>query len=247
MVLEIIVGSSAIIALFSLAGIFTLAMQDRLLNRILLFLVALSAGALMGGAFLHLLPEAAEAIHGITAYLLVLVGFIFFYIMERFLYWRHCHKEGCEKHNFRYLNLVGDGIHNFIDGLIVAASFVADIPLGVATALAVAAHEIPQEIGDFGVLVYGGFGKYRALVYNLIVAMIIVPGAVVGYMLSGQVSEFAAFILPIAAGGFIYIAATDLIPELHKVKEVKKSLGVFAMFLAGIAVMLAVKLVSGVA
>ena len=241
MVLELILGSSIVIALLSIVGIFALSLKEKLLKRIVLGLVALSAGALMGGAFLHLLPEAAAEIEGVMAYALVLVGFALFYILERYLYWHHCHKNHCPKHVFRYLNLVGDGIHNFVDGLIIAVSFIASVPLGIATALAVAAHEIPQEIGDFGVLVYGGFTKYKALVYNFIAALMIVPGAIVGYLLSGAVMEYAVFILPIAAGGFIYIAATDLTPELQKVRDIKKSLAIFLIFLIGIGFMWGLK------
>jgi zinc and cadmium transporter len=243
MVLELVMGSTILIALFSLVGIFTLAMKEKLLNKVLLFLVALSAGALMGGAFFHLLPEAIEEMETITAFGIVIAGFSLFYIMEHFLYWRHCHKDHCEMHTFRYLNLVGDGVHNFFDGMTIAVSFLVSIPVGIATAIAIAAHEIPQEIGDFGVLVYGGFTKRKALLYNFIAALTIVPGAITGYLLSGYVAQYAIYILPFAAGGFLYIAATDLIPELKKVESRKKSALTFAIFLTGVILMLATKLV----
>lgn len=242
MVLELILGSAILIALFSLSGIITLSLKEALLNRILLLLVALSAGALMGGAFFHLLPEALEKMEPITAFAIMLTGFSLFYIMERFLYWRHCHKDHCERHTFRYLNLIGDGVHNFLDGMTIAVSFLAGMPVGIATTIAVASHEIPQEIGDFGVLLYGGFTKRKALLYNLLSALTIVPGAIIGYMLSGYVSQYAIYVLPFAAGGFLYIAATDLVPELKKVESNRKSVLTFVIFFAGVLFMLATKL-----
>ncbi|MBD3249438.1 hypothetical protein GF336_05315 [Candidatus Woesearchaeota archaeon] len=137
-------------------------------------------------------------------------------MIEKFLHWHHCHKGKCDIHTFTYMNLIGDGVHNFIDGLIIAASFSVDISFGVITTIAVIAHEIPQEIGDFGVLVYGGFGRLKALAFNFLSAVTAIIGAVIGYLISGSVEGFVPFLLPFAAGGFIYIAASDLVPELHK-------------------------------
>ncbi|MEM5814712.1 MAG: ZIP family metal transporter [Candidatus Aenigmatarchaeota archaeon] len=243
--LEYILGSSVLISLFSLSGIITLSLKGQLLNKILLLLVALSAGALVGGAFFHLLPEAVEEMEGLTPFIIVVTGFMLFYIMERFLYWRHCHKDRCEYHMFRYLNLIGDGIHNFLDGMTIAVSYLTNVPLGIAATIAVASHEIPQEIGDFGVLVYGGFTKRKALLYNMISALTIVPGAIIGYLLSCYVAQYMAYILPLAAGGFLYIAATDLMPEIKKVESGRKSAVIFATFLLGVAFMLWTKLAFG--
>jgi zinc and cadmium transporter len=141
------------------------------------------------------------------------------------------------------MNLFGDAVHNFIDGLIIAASFVINIPLGIATSLAVALHEIPQEIGDFGVLVYGGFKKTKALFWNFLSALTAIFGGLFGYYLSSWITGTTAFLLPFAAGGFIYIAASDLIPEIKKETDIKKSLMAFGMFIVGIAIMFAVKLI----
>jgi zinc and cadmium transporter len=243
MVFELIMGSALLIAFLSLSGIVTLAMKEDKLNKMLLLFVGLSAGTFIGGAFLELIPESVERISGLTPYLLVITGFILFYILERFLYWRHCHEDHCEEHQFTYLNLIGDTIHNFEDGMAIAVSFLTDVPLGIATTIAVAAHEIPQEIGDFGVLLYGGFSKRKAMAYNFLAALTIVPGAIAGYLLFQVAQSIAAYILPLAAGGFIYIAATDLIPEIKKEGDGKKSIAIFAMFLLGIGIMLATKLI----
>jgi len=232
-----IIASTLAISLLSLVGVFTLAIKEALLQRILLSLVGFSAGALTGGAFLHLLPESLEQLKPGETLLYALMGFSFFFLMERLFHWRHCHEGKCDVHAFTYLNLFGDGLHNFIDGLVIAASFIVSIPLGIATSIAVASHEIPQEIGDFGVLVYGGFSKYKALFFNLLSALTAVLGGVVGYYLSTAISGLAPMLLPLTAGGFIYIAASDLIPELHKEKNNYKANMAFVLFMLGILFM----------
>jgi zinc and cadmium transporter len=139
------------------------------------------------------------------------------------------------------MNLVGDSIHNFIDGLIIAASFVTSIELGFTTTIAIAAHEIPQEIGDFGVLVYGGFKKKKAIILNFFVALTIVFGGIIGYFVSKEIEQAVIFLLPFAAGGFIYIAATDLVPEIKKELDFKKYMATLIVFICGILVMLVIK------
>ena len=215
------------------------------MNKILLVLVSLSAGALMGGAFLHLLPEAVEKAEeiNIDVFLIVLFGFILFFIIEKVLHWRHCHKGKCDVHTFHYMNLIGDSVHNFIDGLILAASFSISLSLGLTTTFAIAAHEIPQEIGDFGVLIFGGFEKKKALILNFGVALIIVLGGIIGYFISKTIDQAAVLLLPFAAGGFIYIAATDLVPEIKKELNIKKSMATLFVFLFGIMIMWFIKFV----
>lgn len=234
-----IIASTFAIALIAFIGIFTLALKDKVLNKILLILVSLSAGALMGGAFLHLLPESLEEAEGTdyNVFLFVLIGFVLFFIIEKVLHWRHCHNGKCDVHTFHYMNLVGDSIHNFIDGLIISAGFIASIELGITTVIAIAAHEIPQEIGDFGVLIYGGFKKKKAIVLNFAVALMIVAGGIVGYLISRNVEKAVVFLLPFAAGGFIYIAATDLIPEIKKELDIRKSMATMLVFICGILIM----------
>lgn len=240
------------IALLAFIGVFTLALQDKVLNRILLILVGLSAGVLMGGAFLHLIPESIEknASNGIedvhvldNTFIFILVGFVLFFIIEKVLHWRHCHNGKCDIHVFSYMNLVGDSIHNFIDGLIIAAGFTTSIELGITTFIAVAAHEVPQEIGDFGVLVYGGFEKKKALIMNFIVALTIVVGGIAGYFISENVEDATAFLLPFAAGGFIYIAATDLVPEIKKEISFRKYLPTLVVFIFGLLIMFLLKII----
>jgi len=232
-----IIGSASLVSIISLIGVLTLVVRDEDLNRFLLGLVGFSAGALMGGAFLHLVPEALELGGSTIVFSYVILGFILFFLLERLLYWRHCHDGRCDVHIFTYLNLIGDSIHNFVDGLTIAASFVAGIQLGMVATIAVISHEIPQELGDFGVLIYGGFSKTKALFYNLLSALTAILGAFIGYLVSSYAENFVVLLVPLAAGGFIYISGSDLIPELHKELEAKKSMLSLGSFLAGILLM----------
>lgn len=236
-----IIGSSIIVSVLSLVGVLTLAINDKLLDRILFVAVAFSAGTLLGGAFLHMIPDSLEHIESTKLFVYVLFGFILFFVMERVLRWRHCHKGVCDVHAFTYLTLIGDGLHNFIDGLMIAAAYVTSIPLGMVTTFMVVTHEIPQEIGDFAVLIYGGFSKLKALSYNMLTALTAIVGAILGYFLSTQTDNFTAMLLPFTAGGFIYIASSDLIPELHKEEDGKKSFVSLIFFLVGIGLMFGLK------
>jgi zinc and cadmium transporter len=243
--LAYILLATFIVSLISFVGVVCLALKENILNKILLILIGLSAGALMGGAFLHLLPEAVEKSTGLDVYLFVLIGFILFFLIEKVLHWRHCHKGECDVHTFQYMNLVGDSIHNFIDGMIMAASFVVSVPLGITTTIAISTHEIPQEIGDFGVLLYGGFSKRRAITLNFVVALTAVLGGIVGYFVSNLIENIVLFILPFAAGGFIYIAATDLVPEIRKELDIRKYMATLLVFICGILIMWITKVVFG--
>ena len=240
-----ILGSVIVVSLISLVGVVTLSLTDNVLKKLLFLLVAFSAGAMLGGAFIHLLPEALEKSSSLFVFLFVLVGFSLFFILEKLLFWRHCHEGKCHIHTFTYMNLMGDAVHNFIDGMIIAATYLVSIPLGIITTVAIIAHEIPQEISDFGVLVYGGFKKTKALFANFMVALTAVLGAIFGYLLSSSIEGSNSFLIPFAAGGFIYIAASDLVPELHKEKDIKKSYVSFIVFLLGILLMWITKIVLG--
>lgn len=237
MILVWILASTFLVSLISLIGIFTLAIKDNLLQKILFGFIGFSAGALIGGAFLHILPEALEKAESTVVFYYLILGIVLFFLMEKYLHWRHCHNGVCEIHAFTYLNLVGDGFHNFIDGMVIAASFIVSLKLGIVTTLAVILHEIPQELGDFGVLVYGGLSKQKALVYNFISALMAIFGAIIGYFISDFAKGFSNFILPLTAGGFIYIASSDLIPEIHKENNLRRSNLAFIAFLLGIILM----------
>jgi zinc and cadmium transporter len=233
-----IIVATFLVSLISLAGIFTLGIKEKLLDKLLFGLIGFSAGALIGGAFLHLMPEALSRLESTRAFLYLILGLVLFFVLERYLHWRHCHEEAtCRVHPVTYLNLVGDSFHNFIDGMVVAVSFLASLKLGVVTTLAVIFHEIPQELGDFAVLVYGGFTKQKALLYNFLTALTAVAGALAAYFLYDLASGFANFILPMTAGGFVYIAASDLIPQMHKEKDLRRSNLAFIFFFLGLAFM----------
>jgi zinc and cadmium transporter len=242
-----IIVTTFVISLIAFLGALVLALKERFMNKILLVLVAFSAGALIGGAFLHLIPEAILEISVnktslLTIFTYLLVGFCIFFVLEQVIRWHHHHTTSHPKiMPLSYLILLSDGIHNFIDGLVIAASFLVSFPLGVITALAIALHEIPQEIGDFGVLIYGGIQKRKALILNFITASTVIFGGIVGYLLQSWIGDSIVFLLPFAAGTFIYIAGSDLIPEIRYKENLIQSLFRFVMFIAGIGVMIALR------
>lgn len=232
--------SVLIVSLVSFIGVISLSLSSKLLRTILIYLISFSAGALFGDVFIHLLPEVVKGngfVLSISLY--VLVGISLFFALEKIIQWQHCHMPITKEHihSFTYMNLVGDGLHNFIDGLIIAASYMASIPAGIATTLAVVLHEIPQEIGDFGVLVHGGFSKGKALGLNFVSAFFAVIGAIIGLLLARSIENIQLILVPIAAGGFLYIAGSDLIPELHKETTLWKSLLQLITFILGMVVM----------
>ncbi len=232
-----IIIATVLVSFISLIGVITLAIKQRFLNKILIYLVSLSIGALLGDAFIHLIPEASDSISLQSVFMFVLVGFLFFLVVEKFFHWRHCHDDKCKTHSFAYVNLFGDTVHNFIDGLIIAGSFLVDVSVGIASTLAIALHEIPQELGDFGVLIYAGFSRKKAIWWNFLTALSAVLGGFVGFFLFNSVDNLLPALLGFAAGGFVYIAASDLIPEVRKEMGVVKSIINFLMILAGLALM----------
>lgn len=237
MILALVLASTFLVCLISLIGVFTLAINEKLLHRMLFYLISFSAGALIGSAFLHILPEALKETQSESVFYCLILGLVLFFLLEKYFYWRHCHKGVCDVHAFTYLNLIGDGFHNFIDGMVIAASFIVSVKLGFVTTMAIILHEIPQELGDFGVLIYGGFTKKKALFYNFISAFVAMFGALTGYFITESTGGFSNFILPLTAGGFIYIAASDLIPEIHKELDLRRSTLAFLVFLSGIILM----------
>lgn len=233
--------SVILVSLISLIGVLAFSLKEENLKKILLYLVSFSAGGLFGHAFIHMIPEAVgENGFGLQVSLYILSGIITSFIMEKFLQWRHCHIPTSEEHphSFAYMNLFGDAVHNFIDGLIIGGSYLANIPLGIATTLAVVFHEIPQEIGDFGVLIYGGFNKSRAIFFNFSTALTAIFGAIVALSVGFLIQDFIPFLIPFAAGNFIYIAGSDLIPELRKEEpRFLKSALQLASFVLGVLIL----------
>lgn len=235
------------VSLISFVGLFTLSIKEDVLKEYVFILVSLAVGALLGDAFLHLIPESFEKIqNGILVVLAIAGGMLVFFILEKFLHWHHHLEENDEKHHHLHhvgkMILISDGLHNFIDGLIIGASYIISVPVGVATTIAVILHEIPQEIGDFGVLLHSGYSRRRALWFNFLSALTATVGVVVAFLLKDVAEIIALWALPVAAGGFIYIAMSDLVPELFKTKNKKHIAIQLAFVLLGFLSMLALLL-----
>ena len=243
MLIEIF-GSVFVVSMISLIGILTIFFSDKNLREVIFILVGLSIGALLGDAFIHLIPEYVEKNGTNNLGMLILSGLLIFFIIERLIRWRHCHDADCENpehESFTTMVLIGDGFHNFIDGIIIAAAYFASFELGVATTIAIILHEIPQEIGDFGVLVHGGYSRKKALVMNFLSAIAAFLGAFFAILLVDYVPGLISFFMPFTAGSFIYIAASDLIPELHKSVRTKGIIFQTLAIVAGIGMMLLLK------
>lgn len=230
------------ISLLSLIGVFALSLTEDTLDNLLFILLSFSAGSILGAALLELLPEAIELVEGSSVFVYIALGYVGFFILERFVYWFHGHIHGHESKSeidgrvtvkdFVYLNLLGDAIHNFLDGMAIGASFLISIPVGLSTAVAVVFHELPQEIGDFGVLVYGGFTRAKALLFNFLSALTAILGVLVSNYL---LQDLTGFLIAFTSGGFIYIAASELIPEIQKEERFGKSIVQLFLFILGIA------------
>ncbi|OGF44674.1 MAG: hypothetical protein A2452_07925 [Candidatus Firestonebacteria bacterium RIFOXYC2_FULL_39_67] len=232
--------SVTIVSLISLVGIFTLALNRDILQKIILYLVSFAVGALFGDAIIHLMPEAYETFgKGLPTALMVILGIFIFFVLEKFIRWRHCHDGHCDEHlkPVVYMNLFGDAVHNFIDGLVIAASYSVSIHLGIATTIAVILHEIPQEIGDFGVLIHGGLSVKKALFFNFLSALTSIIGAVLFFLVGDFLGNFRMALIPVTAGGFIYMAGSDLIPELHHDERPIRSLLQIFFIALGVGIM----------
>ena len=221
-----------IVSIISLIGVLFLVVK--ILKKALLYMVAFSAGALLGAAFFDLLPEAVGKGFNQELPLFIIIGILAFFVIEKFLHWHHHHTDKKDVHTFTYLNIIGDGVHNFTDGVIIAIAFLSSTSVGIATTIAIIAHEIPHELGNFAILLYGGFSKLKASVYNFISALTAVAGALAAYFYSTRIQNINFYITSLAIGGLIYIATTDLIPEIHKEKELKKSFVQLVMMIFGI-------------
>lgn len=229
-----ILGSGLAMSAVALVGLLTLYVNERRLRRWLLPLVALAAGSLLGGALFHMLPAAVDRMgNTLQVYVSLVLGFIVFYVLEQFLHWHHCHRvTSGHKQVPTYLVLFADTLHNFIGGLAVGATFMSDIHLGVVAWVVAAAHEIPQELGDFGVLVHGGWSPRDALFFNALSALTFPLGGLVTFAASAHIQ--IDWLLPFAAGNFLYIAAVDLVPEIVRAKGAKRAVTQFCFFALGL-------------
>lgn len=229
--------SILVVSVISLIGVFFLPSR----KYIFLF-ISLAVGALLGDAFIHLIPEAFEKSSNTTVTgALTIMGILLFFILEKFLHWHHHGEDANDNHIHPIGKLIffSDSVHNFLDGIIIAASFIVSIPVGIATTIAVILHEIPQEIGDFAILLHSGYTRRRALVLNFLSALTAFVGALAFFAFGTLAESLVEYSLPLAAGGFIYIALTDLIPELHKTKQAKHSFYQLAAVLSGVFAMIA--------
>lgn len=206
------------VSLVSLVGIATLRVSEKKLQRAVFFLVSLAVGAFLGDSFFHIIPESFEtSCPKENTSIYILLGIFIFFILEKVIHWHHRHNvEQMKIKPVGYMNLVADGVHNLIDGVLIGTTYLVDLRIGIATTIAVILHEIPQEIGDFGVLLYSGFSRWKALGFNFLSSMLAIAGTLVALFVGGQIESLEDVMLPITAGGFIYIAMSDLVPELHK-------------------------------
>ncbi len=267
-----------LIGCVSLVGVFMISLKEKTLDNILFILVAFATGTIIATALFDLIPEALRSLDELNSkriivdqsflFISIIMGFVTFFIIERFIYWFHGHaheaddklvcyeklldsdkiaeevkpKEGTVK-SYVLLNLVGDGVHNALDGIVIMVAFLTSIPIGIIVTLAVFFHELPQEIGDFGILVYGGLTKRKALIFNFLSALVALLGGVIAYFLSGMIGAFNLFFLAFSGGGFLYIGCTELMPELIKQKDLKKSVIQAFIFLGGIVVIVVLILI----
>jgi zinc and cadmium transporter len=238
-----VLGSVTVVSLVSLVGAVTFAISLDRLRQHLLVLISFSAGALLGDVFFHLIPELQEVGYTTMVGGWILAGILLFFVLERLILWHHSHTEHDESvHAASYLVILGDGMHNFIDGLVIAAGFLVSVPVGVATTIAVIAHEVPHELGNFAILIHGGWSRGKALWYNFLSALPAIVGAVVALLLADLVPLISHLLLAFGVASFIYIAMSDIIPELHKARGFRLTLWQLIGLVLGMASMAALLL-----
>jgi zinc and cadmium transporter len=232
--------SVLIVSCLSLLGLVVFPFGEKKIQKFLIWTVAFAAGTLLGDAFLHLIPESYKN-GDVSVSFSLLGGILAFFVLEKFIHWHHCHEIDCEEHNktFSYVIMFGDAMHNFIDGMIMAAGYLVSIPIGIATTMAVVFHEIPHEIGDFAAMLYGGFSKKKALAYNFLAGIVAVFGALLVLFINTNIENTTHYLIPFAAGGFIYVASADIIPELHKSTKISHSIVQLFCILGGVGIMYA--------
>lgn len=242
-------ASVLLVSVVSLVGVVVLTLRVQVVSKVLLYLVSFSTGAILGTVFFHLLPEVMEhAGDPIVGSGLILLGMMLAFCIEKFIHWHHCHRtehddeSGRHAHPLGALILFGDGIHNFLDGALIAAAYLVSPAVGIAATVAVVLHEIPQELGDISLLLHSGFSRKKAILWNFLSACTAILGAAVALFFETRMEGIEFILLPIAAGNFLYIATTDLIPELHKETRLGKSVVQAALLLVGMGLMAALSL-----
>ena len=230
--------------LMAFGGALSFFISKKSFHKILIILVAFATGALLGGAIFHLIPESLLELNFLVSLILIIAGFLGFLSLEKILHWHHCHDGKECKHVYTYLILYGDAIHNFIDGILIAAAFMISIKIGIITSLIIIAHELPQEIGNFAILIYGGFKKKKSLLYNFLAQLTSVLGGILGFFFL-SINKYSIYLLPFAAGGFLYIAIIDLFPEIFKEKNPRKIIINLIAIILGLLLLLSAKLLAG--
>lgn len=239
--------SVIIVSLVSFVGVFTLAIKNEKLSSFLIYFVSFSVGSMLGDVFIHLLPEIVEE-KGFTTHisLAILTGIIFTFLIEKTVHWKHHMSHSGKDHHVHppitLMTLVGDGMHNFIDGLVIGATYLISIPTGIATTFAVVLHEIPQEIGNYGILLHGGYSKQKALFFNFLSALTALGGVAIALTVGSKIIESSIYLSAFAAGNFIYIAGSDLIPELNRHIAPRKTAIQLITMIIGAAIMFALLL-----
>lgn len=240
--------STFIVSVVSFSGALFLSLNKKRLQKLVFVLVSFAVGALLGNAFFILIPESQELLaNNLQVGLLVIVGIVIMFIIEKLIHWRHNHNIEDVKHEapLGYISLFTDGLHNFIDGILIASSWMVSPEIGVATTLAVIAHEVPQEISDFGILIHAGFSRKKALLFNFLAACTAILGALITLLTGTYLSDISTYILPVAAGGFVYLAGSDLLPELQREKSKQKSLLQLMAIVAGLALLFFIQINTG--
>lgn len=242
-------GSAFLVSLCSISGVFALWVKPATLTPIIPYLVALAVGVLLGDAFIHLIPDAVQRQGEVAPVCLMTLGGMFlFFVLEKIVRWRHDHRldfaiQAVDIRPMAKMNLVGDAVHNFVDGILIGGSYLIDPTIGLTTTFAIIAHEIPQEIGDVGALLYGGFSPFKAMLFNFLCSLTVILGVCFTLLLNAYAEASLVFLLPIAAGGFIYIAASDMIPALHEHSTLSHVMGQTLIFALGVGFMQAVVIV----
>lgn len=215
-----------------------LLFKEKIQKILIPFLIAYASGTLLASAFLGLIPEAVERLELRPILLTVLIGIIIFFLIEKTIIWHHCHDQKCEIHKASgQMILIGDAFHNFADGVVIAASFLISIPFGIMVGFSMILHEIPQEVGDFAILIHSGYKKKKALLLNILSSLTTLPAAILSYYILEPVQGVVPYIMAISAASFIYIALSDLVPELHRKHvsaNVKNIITQFLLLLTGI-------------